>query len=102
MVFPLTNKNGFEGFKRFFDIIITLELINKNNNLQILCIDEIDNGLYFDKQDIYWEQIIKLCEEKNIQLFATTHSYDSLKSLSSEIEKLYKNLWFNGSTKSFY
>jgi AAA15 family ATPase/GTPase len=88
-VIPLSSMG--EGFKRFFDIIITLELINKNNNLQILCIDEIDNGLYFDKQDIYWEQIIKLCEEKNIQLFATTHSYDSLKSLSSEIEKLYKN-----------
>ena len=88
-VIPLSSMG--EGFKRFFDIIITLELINKNNNPQILCIDEIDNVLYFDKQDIYWEQIIKLCEEKNIQLFATTHSYDSLKSLSREIEKLYKN-----------
>ena len=79
-VIPLSSMG--EGFKRFFDIVITLELMNKNNKPQILCIDEIDNGLYYDKQDLFWEQIIKLCEEYNIQLFATTHSYDSLKNIS--------------------
>jgi AAA15 family ATPase/GTPase len=77
-VVPLSSMG--EGFKRFFDIIVTLELMN-NNKPQILCIDEIDNGLYYDKQDLFWEQIIKLCEEYNIQLFATTHSYDALLSL---------------------
>ena len=64
--------------------------MNKNNKPQILCIDEIDNGLYFDKQDLFWEQIIKLCEEKNIQLFATTHSYDCLKSIVRVFENRYK------------
>jgi AAA15 family ATPase/GTPase len=55
-----------------------------------LCIDEIDNGLYYDKQDLFWEQISKLCEEKNIQLFATTHSYDCLKSIVRVFENRYK------------
>ena len=87
-VIPLSSMG--EGFKRFFDIVITLELMNKNNKPQILCIDEIDNGLYFDKQDLFWEQIIKLCEEKNIQLFATTHSYDCLKSIVRVFENRYK------------
>jgi AAA15 family ATPase/GTPase len=84
-------KEGYEtnlsnmgnGFKKFFDILLTAELMSKRSDkLKILCIDEIDNGLYHDKQDLFWEQIIKLCEEYNIQLFATTHSYDSLKNIS--------------------
>ena len=87
-VIPLSSMG--EGFKRFFDIVITLELMNKNNKPQILCIDEIDNGLYYDKQDLFWAQIIKLCEEKNIQLFATTHSYDCLKSIVRVFENRYK------------
>jgi len=86
-VIPLSSMG--EGFKRFFDIVITLELMNKNNKPQILCIDEIDNGLYFDKQDLFWEQIIKLCAEKNIQLFATTHSYEALQSILECGTKLY-------------
>jgi len=79
-----------DGFKRFLDIIITLELMNQNTKPQIICIDEIDNGLYHDKQDLFWSQIIKLCEEKNIQLFATTHSYDCMKSIVRVFENQYK------------
>lgn len=86
-VVPLSSMG--EGFKRFFDIIVTLELMN-NNKPQILCIDEIDNGLYYDKQDLFWEQISKLCEEKNIQLFATTHSYEALQSILECGTKLYQ------------
>ncbi|MFM2200013.1 MAG: hypothetical protein RL769_66 [Pseudomonadota bacterium] len=70
------------GFKKFFDILLTIDLASKKNLPTLLCIDEIDNGLYYDKQDVFWEQIIKLCEEYNIQLFTTTHSYDCLKNIS--------------------
>ena len=78
------------GFKKFFDILLTIDLASKNNVPTLLCIDEIDNGLYYDKQDIFWEQLLKLCEEKNIQLFATTHSYDCLKSIVRVFENRYK------------
>jgi AAA15 family ATPase/GTPase len=88
LVIPLDSMG--EGFKRFLDIIITLELMNQNAKPQIICIDEIDNGLYHDKQDLFWEQIIKLCEEYNIQLFATTHSYDCMKSIVRVFENQYK------------
>ena len=92
-------KEGYEtnlsnmgnGFKKFFDILLTAELMSKRSDkLKILCIDEIDNGLYHDKQDLFWEQIIKLCAEKNIQLFATTHSYDAIKSIVRVFENRYK------------
>ena len=77
------------GFKKFFDILLTIDLASKKNLPTLLCIDEIDNGLYFDKQDIFWEQLLKLCEEKNIQLFATTHSYEALQSILECGTKLY-------------
>jgi len=77
------------GFKKFFYILLTIDLASKNNAPILLCIDEIDNGLYHDKQDLFWEQIIKLCEEKNIQLFATTHSYEALQSILECGTKLY-------------
>jgi len=64
-------------------------LASKKNVPTLLCIDEIDNGLYHDKQDVFWEQISKLCEEKNIQLFATTHSYEALQSILECGTKLY-------------
>lgn len=77
------------GFKKFFDILLTIDLASKKNVPTLLCIDEIDNGLYHDKQDIFWEQLLKLCEEKNIQLFATTHSYEALQSILECGTKLY-------------
>ncbi len=77
------------GFKKFFDILLTIDLASKKNLPTLLCIDEIDNGLYYDKQDIFWEQLLKLCEEKNIQLFATTHSYEALQSILECGTKLY-------------
>ena len=77
------------GFKKFFDILLTIDLASKKNVPTLLCIDEIDNGLYYDKQDIFWEQLLKLCEEKNIQLFATTHSYEALQSILECGTKLY-------------
>ena len=78
------------GVKKFVEILLTAELMSKRSDkLKILCIDEIDNGLYHDKQDLFWEQIIKLCEEKNIQLFATTHSYEALQSILECGTKLY-------------
>lgn len=83
--------NMGNGFKKFFDILITAEIMGKGSDkFKILCIDEIDNGLYYDKQDVFWEQIIKLCEEYNIQLFATNHSYDCLKGIVRVFENYYK------------
>jgi AAA15 family ATPase/GTPase len=78
------------GFKKFFDILLTIDLAGKRDVLTLLCIDEIDNGLYYDKQDVFWDQLLKLCEEKNIQLFATTHSYDAIKSIVRVFENRYK------------
>lgn len=47
-----------------------------------LLIDEFENGLHFSVQDEVWRFMFVLAEELNIQVFATTHSTDCLRSFS--------------------
>ena len=37
-------------------------------------IDEIANGIHYSRLKDFWLNIMKICKELNVQLFATTHS----------------------------
>ena len=63
-----------EGFSKIFMII---SLIIKNRN-GILLIDEIENGLYWKVQPVFWKYLEKFAIDFNVQLFITTHSYELL------------------------
>lgn len=57
----------------------------------ILLIDEFENGLHYSIQQEIWDKLFKLATELDIQIFATTHSEDTIKafckaSLNSEEE----------------
>ena len=61
-----------DGFKRIFYIILkAISLKGKR-----LMIDEIEIGIHHSKLKEFWINIIKICKELNIQLFATTHSQE--------------------------
>jgi len=47
-----------------------------------LALDEIDNGLHFSVQTQLWEMVFSLARELNVQVFATTHSLDCLRSFA--------------------
>lgn len=47
-----------------------------------LLIDEFENGLHYSVQKKVWELLFKLSEELDIQIFATTHSWDCIESFS--------------------
>ncbi len=61
-----------EGISRVFHII--LALVNAKDGF--LLIDEFENGLHYTVQPKVWELIFKLAKELNVQVFATTHSWD--------------------------
>jgi AAA15 family ATPase/GTPase len=65
------------GFVRVIRIILEM----MNNQSRPLMIDEIDTGLHFLKMKDLWKIIFKLSKNMNIQIFATTHSSDCIKSL---------------------
>lgn len=45
-----------------------------------LMIDEFENGLHYSIQEEVWEKLFKLAKELDIQVFATTHSEDTVKA----------------------
>lgn len=47
-----------------------------------LLIDEFENGLHYSIQEKIWGYVFDLAEKLNIQVFATTHSWDCIESFS--------------------
>ncbi len=65
-----------EGTLRVLQIILAA-LQAKNG---FLMIDEFENGLHYSIQEEVWEKLFKLAKELDIQVFATTHSEDTIKA----------------------
>ena len=68
-----------DGMNRILSII--LGIVNSKGG--ICLIDEIENGIYYRRQPELWRIICLLVKELDVQLFATTHSLDCIRSFSS-------------------
>jgi AAA15 family ATPase/GTPase len=65
-----------DGFKRIFYIVLkALSLKGKR-----ILIDEIEIGIHYSKMKYFWINIMKVCKELDVQLFATTHSQECIES----------------------
>lgn len=71
-----------DGINRLLTFI--LNLINCKDGY--LLIDEFENGLHHSVQGKLWEVIFYLSEKLNIQVFATTHSSDSVRSFAQTLK----------------
>jgi len=76
-------KSMGEGITHLFHII--LGLVNSRNG--ILLIDEFENGLHFEVQQKIWELIYDLSDLLNVQIYATTHSRDTIGALKYVADK---------------
>lgn len=47
----------------------------------VLIIDEFDNGLHYTSIKILWDAIVEYSARYNVQVFVTSHNYDTLKQL---------------------
>lgn len=74
---PVSLNSMGEGIKRILEII--LNLIHAENGT--LIIDEFENGLHWSVQLELWRIIFYLSDKLNIQIFASTHSRDTLWAL---------------------
>jgi AAA15 family ATPase/GTPase len=65
-----------DGFKRIFYIVLkALSLKGKR-----ILIDEIEIGIHYSKMKDFWINIMRVCKELDVQLFATTHSQECIES----------------------
>lgn len=67
-----------DGVIRLLQIIIKLFSARDG----FLLIDEFENGLHYSVQPEVWRLIFELAQRYNIQVFATTHSWDCIESFA--------------------
>ena len=61
-------------------LALAIALIRAKNG--VLLIDEIDTGLHYTVMAAMWTLVADTAIPLNVQVFATTHSYDCVKSLA--------------------
>ncbi len=57
---------------------ITLALVNSGDG--VLVLDEIENGLHYSVLPEVWRFIFQVARRLNVQVFATTHSWDCIEA----------------------
>lgn len=72
-----------DGIKRLLSL--SLHLASASGGF--LLVDEIDTGLHYTVLKDMWRLVLRTAEELDVQVFATTHSLDCLRSLANFLEE---------------
>jgi ABC-type branched-subunit amino acid transport system ATPase component len=70
-----------EGVQRV--LILALSAVTTGGG--ILLVDEIDTGLHYRAQADVWRLLIEVAKERDIQIFATTHSWDCVEAFQEAL-----------------
>jgi predicted ATPase len=73
---PVRLRSYGDGLNRLFGIVLCL--VNAKGGL--LLIDEFENGLHHTVQLDVWRTVFALARKLEIQVFATSHSWDSIEA----------------------
>ena len=76
--FPIPLKSLGDGALRLFGV--ALILINSRDGF--LLIDEAENGIHHSIQPDFWRMIFKTAHANNVQVIATTHSFDCVRGFA--------------------
>ncbi|MEG3903568.1 AAA family ATPase [Microcoleus sp. B4-C5] len=72
-----------EGMRRILSI--AMAAVSSENGF--LLVDEIDTGLYYQTQTDMWRLIFETAQRLNVQVFATTHSWDCIAAFQEALEQ---------------
>jgi ABC-type transport system involved in cytochrome c biogenesis ATPase subunit len=78
---PLASLGG--GMQRALGI--ALALVNARDGM--LLIDEFENGLHYSVQADLWRLIFQIARRLNVQVFATTHSWDCIEGFQKAAQE---------------
>ena len=73
---PTPLRSFGDGVNRLFAMVLSLVSVRGG----LLLIDEFENGLHHGVQLDIWRMIFRLAKELDVQVFATTHSKDTVES----------------------
>ena len=71
-----------DGIRRMLSIILGIAEVNDG----VILIDEIDNGLHFTAMSSLWKAVLKASKDFNVQVFATTHNFETIQYLKLVLE----------------
>ena len=75
---PLPLRSLGDGALRLCGVALALA----NSRDGFLLIDEAENGIHHSVQQDYWRMVLQTAHENNIQVFATTHSWDCVRGFA--------------------
>lgn len=64
---------------------IALALVNAKDG--IVLIDEFENGIHYSVQKELWQIVFRLADRLNVQVFATTHSWDCIEGFQKAAQE---------------
>ncbi len=79
---PIPLRSMGEGMNRMFGI--ALALVNAKDGM--LLIDEVDTGLHYSVLPDLWRLIFDVAHRLNVQVFATSHSWDCIRAFQQAAE----------------
>lgn len=79
---PVPLRSLGDGVTRLFQILLALA----NAAGGFLTVDEFENGLHYSIQEASWRVVLELARELDVQVFATTHSNDSVEAFEQVSE----------------
>lgn len=84
---PLPLRSLGDGMQRMLGI--ALALANAQNGM--LLVDEVENGIHYSVQPELWQLVFRLAHRLNIQVFATTHSWDCIEGFQKAAQEEKQN-----------
>ena len=75
---PVPLRSLGDGALRLFGVALALA----NSRGGFLLIDEAENGIHYALQRDFWRMVLSGAQENNVQVLATTHSWDCIKGFA--------------------
>ena len=54
----------------------------------VMLLDEVENGIHYRRQPDFWKMVIRTAQENNVQVVATTHSWDCIVGFDRALREL--------------
>ncbi len=82
--YPVPLSSMGEGMSRL--LTIAMSLVTSEDG--VLLVDEIETGLHYEAQTDMWRLILETAKELNVQVFATTHSWDCIAAFQEALSQV--------------
>jgi hypothetical protein len=73
-----------DGMNRILAVLLALATAKDG----VLLVDEIENGIHYSVQADLWRLILLVARRANVQVFATTHSWDCIQAFQEAIAEV--------------